>query len=109
MTLGEIGEIKTTSRPVMHIRLDGPHIPLNLKWRGATLSDFNGKAWFEPTGDTRIIRPMEKGTFHLADDAQRRRHAFEPHLNYHISVNGIDSNVLFFAGIPEMVYLNSAR
>ena len=104
VTLGEIGEIKTTSRPVMHVRLDGRRIPVNVKWRGATLSDFNGRAWFEPTSDPQVIRP-ERGVFQLADDRQRRLHAKELHISYRVNVNGIDSNVLFFAGIPEMVYI----
>src|SRR5215472_3732609 len=33
--LGQIGEIKTSSRAVMHIRVDTPGAPRNLKWRGA--------------------------------------------------------------------------
>jgi hypothetical protein len=106
VTLGEIGEIKTTSRPVMHVRLDGRRIPLNLKWRGATLSDFDGRSWFEPSADLQVIRPVERGLFQLANDRQRRRHALErQHIRYRVNVNGIDSNVLFFAGIPEMVYV----
>jgi hypothetical protein len=105
VTLGEIGEIKTTSRPVMHVRVDRRRIPFNVKWRGATLSDFNGRAWFEPTSDPQVIRPVERGVFQLADDRQRRLHAKELHISYRVNVNGIDSNVLFFAGIPEMVYI----
>jgi transglutaminase-like putative cysteine protease len=105
VTLGEIGEIKTTSRPVMHVRMDSRRIPVNVKWRGATLSDFNGRAWFEPTSDPQVIRPTERGVFPLADDRQRRLHAKERHIGYRVNVNGIDSNVLFFAGIPEMVYI----
>jgi len=105
VTLGEIGEIKTTSRPVMHVRMNGRRVPLNLKWRGATLSDFNGRTWFEPSADPRVIRPSEKGVFKLANDAQRRSHALDRHIGYRVNVNGIDSNVLFFAGVPEMVYI----
>ena len=46
VTLGQIGEIKTRSTAVMHVRVDGGH--LNAKWRGAALSDFDGKKWFNP-------------------------------------------------------------
>jgi len=105
VTLGEIGEIKTTSRPVMHVRLEGRRIPLDVKWRGATLSDFNGKAWFEPSSDPQVIPPIGRRVFQLANDRQRRRRALEPHIGYRVTVNGLDSNVLFFAGIPEMVYI----
>src|ERR1039457_1398585 len=45
VNLGDIGEIKTSSRPVMHIRiLSGPAVG-PMKWRGAALSDFDGKRW----------------------------------------------------------------
>ena len=101
--LGEIGEIKTTSRPVMHVRFADGHAPVNLKWRGATLSDFNGRAWFEPSPDPRWISAVAKGVFQLANDQQRRH--LGRSTNYRVSLNGIDSDVLFFAGRPEIVYL----
>ena len=103
VTLGEIGEIKATSRPVMHVRFADSHAPANLKWRGATLSDFNGHAWFEPFGEPRWIPAVPKGVFQLADNRQRRR--LPRSVNYRVSLNGIDSDVLFFAGRPEFVYL----
>jgi hypothetical protein len=105
VTLGEIGEIKTTSRPVMHVRLDRRRLPLDVKWRGATLSDFNGRAWFEPSADPKVIPPIDRRVFQLANDRERRRRALEPHIGYRVTVNGLDSNVLFFAGVPEMVYI----
>ncbi len=104
VTLGEIGEIKVTSRPVMHVHFDDAHLPANLKWRGATLSDFNGRTWFEPSSDPRWIPAVAKGVFpdcqRSAAQAPGRRS-----VNYRISLNGIDSNVLFFAGRPEFVYV----
>jgi len=102
-TLGEIGEIKTTSRPVMHVQFSDAQPTRDLKWRGATLSDFNGRAWFEPTNDPRWIPAVAKGVFQLADDQLRRRLGRSVH--YRISLSGIDSDVLFFAGKPEIVYL----
>jgi transglutaminase-like putative cysteine protease len=103
VTLGEIGELKATTRPVMHVHFAAGHAPANLKWRGATLSDFDGRSWFEPSTDPRWIPAVPKGTFQLADDRQRRR--LGPSVNYSVSLNGIDSDVLFFAGRPEFVFL----
>jgi transglutaminase-like putative cysteine protease len=103
VTLGEIGEIKATSRPVMHVRFPDGHAPANLKWRGATLSDFDGRAWFEPSTEARWIPAVPKGVFQLADDEQRRR--LPRSVNYRVSLDGIDSDVLFLAGRPEFVYL----
>ena len=103
VTLGEIGEIKNTSRPVMHVRFPDDRVPVNLKWRGATLSDFNGRAWFAPSTFSRWVAPVAKGVFELATGEQRRRAGRR--LNYRVSLNGIDSDVLFFAGLPELVYM----
>ena len=102
VTLGEIGEIKTTSRPVMHVHFSD--MRANLKWRGATLSDFNGRAWFEPSSDPRWVPAVAKGVFQLADDRDRRRLGHS--VNYRVSLSGIDSDVLFFAGRPDSVYVN---
>src|SRR5437763_10209181 len=48
VVLGQIGEIKTHSTAVMHIRVynNGGRLNGNPKWRGAALSDFDGKRWF---------------------------------------------------------------
>jgi transglutaminase-like putative cysteine protease len=104
VTLGEIGEIKTTSRPVMHVHFSDMRARANLKWRGATLSDFNGRAWFEPSSDPRWVPAVAKGVFQLADDRDRRRLGHS--VNYRVSLSGIDSDVLFFAGRPDSVYVN---
>ena len=101
--LGEIGEIKNTSRPVMHVRFAN-RVPPDLKWRGATLSDFNGRSWFEPSSDAQWIPAIAKGVFQLANDDQRR--LLGRRTSYRVNLNGIDSDVLFFAGTPEMVYLH---
>lgn len=103
VTLGEIGEIKTTSRPVMHVRSYGGVIPPNLKWRGAALSDFNGKTWFEGGDDLHTLPAEKGGRLQLADSRQLSR--VGPRLNYRVNINGIDSDVLFFAGIPETIFL----
>lgn len=44
--LGAIGEIQRSSTVVMHIQLDGDYrAAANLKWRGMTLSTFDGRSW----------------------------------------------------------------
>src|SRR6266542_5713903 len=43
VTLGQLGEIKSTSRPIMHVRFFNYRaVPTSLKWRGAALSEFDG-------------------------------------------------------------------
>jgi transglutaminase-like putative cysteine protease len=106
VTLGEIGEIKNTSRPVMHVLSYHGPLPPGQKWRGGTLSDFNGRSWFEPAGGRRQIAAEKGGRFQLATDDQLRRPG--DRLNYRVNVNGIDSDVLMFVGVPETVYMRQA-
>src|ERR1039457_479372 len=41
VNLGDIGEIKTSSRPMMHIRIESSQAVGPMKWRGAALTDFD--------------------------------------------------------------------
>ena len=50
VTLGDIGEFKTSSRPVMHIAIYGNQPMGSAKWRGDVLSDFDGRVWSGPDG-----------------------------------------------------------
>ena len=46
VTLGEIGEIKRNSTPVMHVRSYQGEGFLPVKWRGSALAEFDGRRWF---------------------------------------------------------------
>jgi len=100
VTLGEIGEIKTTSRPIMHIAIFSRDVPRGLKWRGAALTQFDGKRWSNPHSlEERML-------------AENRQVEFQPArlrtgkaLNYHVDLNAVDTTALFFAGTPEKLSL----
>jgi transglutaminase-like putative cysteine protease len=96
VTLGQIGQIKSSSRPVMHVMINR-QAPANLKWRGGALSDFDGRRWFNPPSPPHIIR-IEDGHVELLD--QRQRQGQEPSISYRVDLNTIDSDALFFAGTP---------
>lgn len=101
--LGQIGEIKTSSRAVMHIRIDSRESPPNLKWRGAALSEFDGRRWFNSDARGRPIRPEDSdGAALLADPAQQSRQGVR--LMYRVDLNNMDTDALFFAGSPERVW-----
>ncbi len=53
VTLGEIGEIKQSSRPVMHVRPYSGGGFMNVRWRGSVLSQFDGQRWTNPPGKSR--------------------------------------------------------
>src|SRR5271157_4766210 len=101
VTLGEIGEIKTASRPVMHIRIFSSETPGGLKWRGGALAEFDGKRWSGPSRADQAI-PVQNGHADLEPSVYRRPGR---HINYHVDVDAFGSDALFFAGVPEMVDL----
>ena len=105
VTLGQIGEIKTRSTAVMHVRVHNNGGRLNAKWRGAALSDFDGKRWYNTADAGQRLPIGADGRVILADDTQRRRRG--KRIAYRVDVNGIDTAVLFFAGTPEVLNLNA--
>src|ERR1035438_2447663 len=101
VNLGDIGEIKTSSRPVMHIRIDSALAVGPMKWRGAALTDFDGKRWTNPSRKPENI-PVENGHVVLAPSGP---HPPGRHINYHVELEALENDTLFFAGTPEILDL----
>lgn len=97
VTLGEIGEIKTSSRPIMHVRIFSRETLAGLKWRGAALTEFDGKRWSNPNPTTEAV-VMERGHAKLTAPGAIPS---VRHLGYHVELDAVDTDALFFAGIPE--------
>ena len=103
VNLGDIGEIKTSSRPVMHVRFYATQAVGPMKWRGAALSEFDGKRWTNPNRKPELI-PVEDDHVVLAPLGSRppgRR------VNYHVDLEALDNDTLFFAGTPEILDLKA--
>ncbi|HLG95079.1 MAG TPA: transglutaminaseTgpA domain-containing protein [Bryobacteraceae bacterium] len=104
--LGEIGEIKKENTPVMHVEMDHPDDRgLPLKWRGATLSEFNGRAWFNRPAAGDLLQPGAGGLLQL-DDSPRREEGYR-HISYEVHLNEEGSDALFFAGTPQFLRIQS--
>jgi protein-glutamine gamma-glutamyltransferase len=103
VNLGDIGEIKTSSRTLMHIRIWSA-LPVGpMKWRGAALTDFDGKRWTNPSRKPEMI-PVENEHVVLAPAGLRppgRR------VNYRVDLEGLENDTLFFAGTPETLDLRA--
>lgn len=98
--LGEIGQIKMMSTPVMHVRIDGGPRLYSLKWRGSALAQFDGKRWFNESDSGERI-DVESGHFQPASRFQMRTPG--PRIAYEVQLKALTNDVLFFAGVPEAV------
>jgi transglutaminase-like putative cysteine protease len=100
VTLGEIGELKTSSRPVMHIAIYSTHTPGAIKWRGNLLTEFDGRVWKEPEGkSTRLFE--ENGKYQLLRSQDRP--PGRAGLYYGVRLEELDTPALFVAGMAESV------
>src|SRR5712692_1912118 len=88
VTLGQIGEFKNSSSPVMHILPDSRDFPANLKWRGAALSEFDGKRWSNSSNLGKPLHAASGWTLVPGLRQQGRR------LFYHVTLNAVDSDAL---------------
>jgi len=104
IVLGQMGEIKRQSNPVMHVRIASSDGPMPLKWRGAALSRFDGRRWSNPPVRGQVLR-IDKRVLQLVPDQQRRRSGVR--ISYEVSLKGIASDALFFAGAPEFLIINA--
>src|SRR5258706_13569312 len=104
VTLGEIGEIKNETKPVIHVKMDKlEDRGMALKWRGAALSEFDGRTWSNPPTQSEILRPDRVGQLvleHFAPGGSR-------HISYAVHLEEMASDALFFAGTAEYLRIVS--
>src|SRR3984957_1502247 len=105
VSLGEIGEIKQENVAVMHVKMDRPQdSALALKWRGAALSEFNGRAWFNRQGPGQILQPDRAKLMRLDDESPHRAGRY---ISYAVYLSDLAQDALFFAGSPQYLRIDS--
>ncbi len=104
LTLREIGELKTSSRPILHITVFSPQPVAGLKWRGGLLTTFDGRQWTNPE-PAPSLPPTAAGHFALVASSERQP---GPHISYDVELEPADSAALFFAGTPENLDVRDA-
>jgi transglutaminase-like putative cysteine protease len=105
VTLGEIGEVKKENVLVMHVKMDRPEDrSLALKWRGAALSEFNGRAWFNRPAQGQILQPDRAGLLSLSNAPL---HSTGRYISYSVYLNDLAQDALFFAGTPQYIRIDS--
>jgi transglutaminase-like putative cysteine protease len=103
VTLGDIGEIKISSRPVMHISIYSSQRMGGLKWRGGALTEFDGKRWINPSRTPSRIDVENEHVELVTGD----RRPYGRRISYHIDLEAIQNDQLFFPGTPEFLDLKS--
>jgi hypothetical protein len=106
VVLGETGDLRQSRTAMMHVRFFDAGDPPVLKWRGAALSDFDGRRW---------TAPDEIGRTLLVDRQQHMVTLFESRpedsqvkgLGYEVQLNSTASDVLFFAGSPRRLLIDA--
>jgi transglutaminase-like putative cysteine protease len=104
--LGRIGQIQQSSAVVMHIEIENDlQGAYDLKWRGVSLSTFDGRAWTN-SYDQVQLRPAPDGTYWLAPlsptrDATAAGAATERTIRYSVLMEPLGTNVFFLADRPQ--------
>ena len=98
VTLGEIGEFKISSRPVMHVAIYGNQTMGGAKWRGDVLSDFDGRVWSRAS-----VAPADRGVASSRGHLALGAHLGRQQRSYRVEFTDLESRTLFFAGTPENV------
>ena len=101
--LGEIGELKQNSTPVMHVRSYDDSSLIGLRWRGSALSSFDGKRWFNPPVSEQRL-PVTEGQL-LLPAVRRTRQGRD--LRYAVELSAIASDTLYFAGTPQTISIQA--
>ena len=106
MTLGQIGEIRMSSTPVMHVRVYDTPAGVDMKWRGTTLSQFDGRRWFNEIDRGEPIL-VEKRQAVLATPEQWARPGRR--VQYEVHLKSATEDALFFLGVPEAIMIDAPQ
>ncbi|HEX5432150.1 MAG TPA: DUF3488 and transglutaminase-like domain-containing protein, partial [Bryobacteraceae bacterium] len=98
VTLGEIGKIQQSSRPIMHIQNEDGANLIRTYWRGAALTQFDGKRWFNPpAAEKRLF--VEGGVLTLRTPSSRPGRS----VRYKVELEDLAGDTLFIAGKPQLI------
>lgn len=108
--LGSIGQIQQSRSVVMHIQIDGDQSGnFDLKWRGVTLSAFDGRTWSNPR--TKFpLRPRADGSFALSQPEaaplpSQAGRSVRP-IHYRVLMEPVGASVFFLAATPRLLQGN---
>ena len=103
VTLGKLGEIRQNSAPVMHIRKQRDEGFLDIRWRENSLTQFDGKRWFNPPGGGEDIPVFDRNVT-LKPEHTPRRYEW---ITYQVQLGEMSLDSLVYAGMVQRVIVNA--
>jgi hypothetical protein len=96
--LGQIGQIQQSSAVVMHVQIDGDaEGAYELKWRGVSLNQFDGRVW-STSHQQRLIFRLPDGSFPLAAPRPGGKM-----IHYRVLMEPLGTNIFFLASRAVML------
>ncbi|MER3446803.1 MAG: hypothetical protein C4291_08150 [Candidatus Dadabacteria bacterium] len=95
--LGQVGQIKLDSSPVMRIRIlnrDPQNIPQPIYWRGIALDEFDGTVWRANNFDRKVYVKNREGIIKVKEEPKNKS------VYQEVITEPIDTYVLFAGGVP---------
>lgn len=104
--LGRIGQIQQSSAAVMHIQIENDlEGAYDLKWRGVTLSQFDGRVWSSPFSQT-DLRSSGDGSYRLSTSDAPAYGRSARKVRYRVLMEPMGTNVFFLAEKPASLIGN---
>ncbi|HZU45556.1 MAG TPA: DUF3488 and transglutaminase-like domain-containing protein, partial [Terriglobales bacterium] len=108
--LGQIGRIQQSNAVVMHVQIENdPGGQFDLKWRGLSLSLFDGTGWSNPLPQYEAARAADRSFLLTRSDPEWQALVAEPRptyfrqLHYRVLMEPIGTNIFFLAGKPQVL------
>src|SRR5690348_3331112 len=103
VTLGEIGRMLQRRALMMRVQVQGnPVLAQDIHWRGAILSNFDGRRWYSPRYRSYVVAPDGSGTYRFHDQPLPAG-TFSP-LHYTVMLEPIGTDAIFVASHPTALW-----
>ncbi|MBL8149349.1 MAG: DUF3488 domain-containing protein [Blastocatellia bacterium] len=96
--IGDVANVKKNTQVVMHVRVKPvtETVALPVRWRGVTLSSYNGKSWREPRARRESVTRGADGFYQVGE----RKKETSPVIEQTFYIEPINSSVVFAASNP---------
>jgi transglutaminase-like putative cysteine protease len=103
VNLGDLGKILRSNLVVLRVMVEGnPRAIQGTRWRGVSLTSFDGKHWYNDNTELRPVTPASFQRYVLPRPAGWENRPPRP-LSYRVLLSPVSTDVLFVAAVPREV------